>query len=225
MSESGRCDSKYKSAKALQSMRGKLESVALKQGEILCEADADTAYVYFPNGSLISLLAIAGGKPLEVRMIGREGMLGFSLALGVAKSPARALVQGSGSAMRMSAAAFRSELKRDRWLRQSAARSAHASMATAMQLAACNNAHVLVERCARWLLMTGDCVGTDAFFLTQGFLAQMLGVRRTGVTEAATALQARGLITYRRGAIVIVKRDELAAVSCGCYARIRDLPR
>jgi CRP-like cAMP-binding protein len=206
-------------------MHSKLEPVVLKLGEVLCEPDADTTHVYFPNDSLISLLAVAGGKPLEVGMVGREGMTGFSLALGVRKSPARALVQGSGTAMRMSAASFRSEMKRNRWLLESVWRCAHASMATAMQVAACNNAHVLIQRFARWLLMTGDCVGVDTFFLTQEFLAQMLGVRRTGVTEAAGALQGRGLINYRRGAITILKRAELVTVACDCYARIRSLPR
>jgi CRP-like cAMP-binding protein len=206
-------------------MRSKLEPISLRLGEVLCEAGADTAYVYFPNDSLISLLAVAGAKPLEVGMVGREGMVGFSLALGVGKSPARALVQGSGTAMRMSAAAFRAELKRNRRLFVSAGRCAHAAMVTAMQLAACNNSHRLAQRFARWLLMTGDCIGADTFFLTQEFLAQMLGVRRTGVTEAASDLQARGLISYRRGAITILKRAELAAVACGCYAAIRRLPR
>jgi CRP-like cAMP-binding protein len=207
-------------------MHGRLEAVHLKLGEVLCEPYVETSHVYFPNDSLVSLLGVAaGGKALEVGMIGREGMFGFSLALGIGTSPARALVQGSGTAMRMSAASFRRELKRNRWLLEGASRCAHISMTTAMQVAACNNAHVLLQRFARWLLMTSDCTGHSTLFLTQEFLALMAGVRRTGVTEAAGILQKRGIIAYRRGSITILKRSELEEASCGCYAAIRRMSR
>jgi CRP-like cAMP-binding protein len=210
--------------KVYRRMLGKLETVRLTLGEILCEPWAETSHVYFPNDSLVSLVAVAaGGKALEVGMVGYQGMFGVSLALGVSKSPARALVQGAGTAMRMSARTFRMELKRNRWLHQEASRSASAAMATAMQVAACNNAHLLNARLARWLLMTSDCLAMSSFFLTQGFLAQMLGVRRTGVSEAAAALQKRGLVAYKRGKMTILNRPALVAASCGCYETIRKL--
>jgi len=204
----------------------KLESVSLELGQVLCEPWADTSYVYFPNDSLVSLIAVAaGGKGLEVGMVGRQGMFGVSLVLGAARSPTRALVQGAGTAMRMSAPRFAAELKRSPSLHRAASRYANVSMATAMQIAACNNAHVVDERCARWLLMTSDYLSTNAFFLTQDFLAQMLGVRRTGVSEAAASLQRRGLVSYRRGRMTIVNRSGLIAAACGCYETIRGLTK
>lgn len=205
-------------------MLGKLEPVSLTLGQVLCEPWAETSHVYFPNDSLVSLVAVAaGGKALEVGMVGREGMFGVSLALGVSKSPARALVQGAGTAMRMSARMFRTELKRNRWLHREASRFANVAMATAMQVAACNNAHLLEARLARWLLMTSDCLSMNTFFITQGFLAHMLGVRRTGVSEAAVGLQKRGLVIYKRGRMTILNRPGLRAASCGCYETIRKL--
>jgi CRP-like cAMP-binding protein len=202
----------------------KLELVSLELGQVLCEPWAVASHVYFPNDSLVSLIAVAaGGKGLEVGMIGRQGMFGISHVLGSAKSPTRALVQGAGTAMRLSADSFSAELKRNMPLHRAALRYANVSMATAMQIAACNNAHAVDERCARWLLMTADYLSMDAFYLTQAFLAQMLGVRRTGVSEAATRLQRRGLVSYRRGMITILNRPGLAAASCGCYATIRNL--
>jgi CRP-like cAMP-binding protein len=204
----------------------KLELVSLKLGQVLCEPWADTSHVYFPNDSLVSLIAVAaGGKGLEVGMVGRQGMFGVSLVLGAGKSPTRALVQAAGTAMRLSAERFSAELKRNVPLHRAVLRYANASMATAMQIAACNNAHAVDERCARWLLMTSDYLSVNAFFLTQHFLAQMLGVRRSGVSEAAMRLQKRGLVSYRRGRMAILNRPGLVAASCGCYQTIRNLTK
>jgi CRP-like cAMP-binding protein len=204
----------------------KLEQVSLELGEVLCEPWADTTHVYFPTDSLVSLIAVAaGGRGLEVGMVGREGMFGVSLALGSGKSPTRALVQGAGSALRMRAAPFAEELKSNPALLRAAFRYANTAMATAMQIAACNNTHVVGARCARWLLMTSDRLGVSTFFLTQDFLAQMLGVRRTGVSEAAGGLHKRGLVSYRRGRMSILNRPGLVAAACGCYATIRDLTK
>jgi CRP-like cAMP-binding protein len=203
-----------------------LELVPLELGQVLCEPWAVTSHVYFPNDSLVSLIAVAaGGKGLEVGMVGRQGMFGVSLVLGASKSPTRALVQGAGTAMRLSAERFSAELKRNKALHVAASRYANVSMATAMQVAACNNAHAVDERCARWLLMTSDYLSANSFALTQAFLAQMLGVRRTGVSEAAARLQKRGLVSYRRGKLTIVNRAGLVAASCGCYATIRNLTK
>jgi CRP-like cAMP-binding protein len=201
-----------------------LELVTLEVGQVLCEARAEMSHVYFPNDALVSLIAVAaGGKGLEVGMVGRGGLFGVPLLLGEAISPARALVQGTGTAMRLSARRFLAELRRSAPLHRAASRYASVSIATAVQIAACNNAHVVDERCARWLLMTSDNLGTNAFLLTQEILSQMVGVRRTGISEAASRLQKRGLVTYRRGKIVILDRAGLTAASCGCYGMIRNL--
>ena len=206
--------------------RLKLEVVSLKLGHVLCEPWAAAPHVYFPNDSLVSLIALAaGGKGLEVGMVGRQGLLGVSHVLGTHKSPARAVVQGAGTAMRTSSQRFTAELKRNLPLQRAALRYANVSMVTAMQIAACNNAHYVDERCARWLLMTSDYLSRNAFHLTHLFLAQMLGVRRTGVSEAAARLQKRGLVTYRRGKMMILNRAGLVAASCGCYQTIRNLTR
>jgi len=205
-------------------MLGKLEAVPLALGQVLCEPLAITSHVYFPNDSLVSLIAVAaGGKALEVGMVGRQGMFGVSVALGVSKSPARALVQGAGTAMRMSARMFHAELERNSWLLQEASRYANVAMATAMQIAACNNVHSVDQRAARWMLMTSDHLESDTFFLTQEFLAHMLGVRRSGVSDAAAALQERGLVSYSRGRMTILNRAQLVVASCGCYETIRRL--
>lgn len=150
-------------------------------------------------------------------------MIGTPLAVGRPTFPVRALVQGGGSAMRMSAKRFVGELKKNGGLRKEVDRSIYVSMVTAMQIVACNKSHSLAPRLARWLLMTRDRVGSDEFALTQEFLANMLGVRRAGVTEAAGALQDRGLIRYRRGRIRILRKEELRAASCQCYEVIRKL--
>jgi CRP-like cAMP-binding protein len=143
----------------------------------------------------------------------------------VPTSPVRALVQGAGSAMRMTSARFGRELKRNPRLQSALNRCAYVAMATAMQTAVCNKAHRLEPRLARWLLMTQDRVASDRFQCTQEAIALMLGVRRSGVTEAAGGLQRRKLIRYSRGAIEILDRPGLLAVSCSCYEVIRGLER
>lgn len=183
------------------------------------------SHVYFPNSALISVIAVAhGGKGLEVGMIGRHAFVGASSAVR-SRSPTRLLVQLTGTAYRVRAKAFQTELERNSRLRQAAARNTDIGFATAVQIAACHNAHTLIERCARWLLMTSDQVSASSFYLTQNYLAQMLGVRRTGVSNAAAELQRRGLVTYRRGWMAILNKAGLAAVACGCYDFIRDATR
>jgi CRP-like cAMP-binding protein len=177
--------------------------------------------VYFPNDSLISLLVDTGAGELEVGMVGNEGMLGIALALGQQASPVRALVQGEGSAMRMSASAFKRALARNGELRREIDRCTYVAMTTAMRIAACNNKHVLSSRLARWLLMVRDRLGRTEFRMTQEFLAAMLGVRRAGVTDAAGALQRRKLIGYSRGNVRILNARGLADAACSCYRVIR----
>ena len=201
-----------------------LERVELRFGDVLYEPGDSARHIYFPNDSLLSLLvAVDGQEALEVGMVGREGMVGLSLAVGRQVSPVQVLVQGGGSAMRMRGARFMSELRRNGELKRQLDRCLYAGMMTAMQIAACNRFHRVGERLARWLLMVRDRLGRDEFPLTQHFLARMLGVRRAGVNEAAGELQRRGLIVYRRGRIGILDLAGVRAASCSCYDVIRKL--
>jgi CRP-like cAMP-binding protein len=152
-------------------------------------------------------------------------MVGMSLALGMEDADVRAVVQGSGTALRMKTGAFREEFAHCAALQRELYRYAYVKLAQARQTAACNRFHQTEARLARWLLMTHDRVRSDHFHLTHEFLADMLGVRRAGVTYAATTLQRRKFISYRRGNITILNRDGLAAAACPCYEIIRKLAR
>lgn len=201
-----------------------LEPVPFKLGTMLYEAGASPKYVYFPGDSMVSLISMTQERNrLEVGLVGREGMVGCGLALGVMVAPAGALVQGAGNAMRMAATEFSRQVERTPDLRRAVLRCAGEQMATAMQIAACNNAHALQPRLARWLLMCRDRLGTTRFAMTQDFLAQMLGTRRATVNAAAGALQRARLITYSRGNITIRDLDGLRAAACSCYEGIRRL--
>ena len=199
-----------------------LEPVLLRFGQILYEAGGRIRHVYFPIDCLVSLLtAVDKRRTLEVGMVGNEGMTGMPFILGMGVSGVRALVQGGGHALRMPAAPFRIEFDRNEPLRQALFRYTYALMAQISQTAACNRFHEAEARLARWLLMTRERVGSDEFRLTHEFLAHMLGLRREGVTEAATALKRRGLIDYRRGKIQILDARGLKASACSCYQVIR----
>jgi CRP-like cAMP-binding protein len=190
-------------------------------GQVLYEPDGRVEHVYFPGSSLVSLLTVTDRHlALEVGMVGREGLVGVSLALGVAKSPVRALVQGGGAALRMSSGRFSSALRRSPALRDGVHGYIHRLMNQISRTAACNRFHVVEARLARWLLMTRDRLGRDEFRMTHEFLAAMLGVRRVGVTEAASALQQRKLIEYSRGRIRVLNLAGLQAASCSCYVRL-----
>jgi CRP-like cAMP-binding protein len=198
-----------------------LAPVELSFGEVLYEPGQTIEQVYFPTQSLVSLLTLVEGHlALEVGLVGWEGMVGFPLALGVEVSPVRSLVQGAGPALRMSAARFRSELRRSAPLQRELHRYVNTMMAQISQTAGCNRFHVVEPRLARWLLMTRDRVRSGEFRMTHEFLSHMLGVRRVGVTEAASALQQRKLIEYTRGAIRILDHRGLEKAACACYNRI-----
>ena len=195
-----------------------LSPVTLAFGDVLYEPGRPMQEVYFPSACLVSLLTVVEGHlALEVGMVGREGMVGIPLALGVELSPMRALVQGGGPALRMSKARFLTELRRSPPLRRGVDRYISALMAQITQTAACNRFHVVEGRLARWLLMTRDRVRSGEFRMTQEFLSTMLGVRRVGVTEAASGLQRRKLIEYSRGSIKILDHRGLEAAACSCY--------
>ncbi|WP_372529251.1 Crp/Fnr family transcriptional regulator [Piscinibacter sp.] len=195
------------------------EPVQLVLGDVLCEPGKPTRHVYFPTDGFISLVALSDGKPaLEVGMVGREGMLGAHLALGVVTAPLHAVVQGPGGAWRVGSAAFRGELKRSPALRRSLNHYLYVLMTQLAASASCLRFHLIGPRLARWLLMSQDRAHADRFRVTHEFLAYMLGVRRVGITMAAGALQRGGLIEYHRGELTVLDRRGLEAAACGCYA-------
>jgi CRP-like cAMP-binding protein len=192
--------------------------VTLTFGDVLYSQDEHVEHVYFPTGSFISLLSALDGRPrLEVGLIGAEGMLGVSLLLGVTQAPLQALVQGGGSALRLDAAEFSRALTDSSVLEAQLKRYLYVLMCQLAQMAACTRFHLVEARLARWLLMTRDRAGSSEFYLTQEFLAYMLGVRRAGITGAARALQKRKLIQYKRGVVTVLDGPRLAAAACECY--------
>jgi CRP-like cAMP-binding protein len=194
------------------------EPVDLSFGDFLCQPDAPYKSVYFPRSGFISLVATAKGHPpLEMGLIGTEGMLGASMALGVDQVPLLAVVQGSGSAWRIDARRFRRELAASKSLHLAIDRYLYVLMAQLSQSALCARFHEVEPRLARWLLMTHDRAHADHFHLTHQFLADMLGVQRSAVTIAAGTLQRRQCINYSRGEINILSRNALEAASCECY--------
>lgn len=199
-----------------------LKTVSLVLGEELYEPGDVIKHVYFPNDSIISLISeLSETSRLEVGMVGNEGMAGLAVFMGVNSSTTLALVQGAGTAMRMSSAAVRREANRLGSLHHLLHRYSHSLLAQVSQSSSCNRFHMVDARLARWLLMTNDRLAAEEFPLTQEFLSTMLGVRREGVSKAAGALQARKLIRYSRGVITILNRRGLEAKSCLCYAIIK----
>lgn len=211
-------------AKARAQVLAQCESVELEFFDTVAEPGEKMRQVYFPTASFISLVVPMGGKAnLEVALAGNEGLYGVPIALGVDISPVHALVQGSGHAWRMKASDFRRELARSPPLKQAVDRYVYVLMSQLVQTAGCNRFHLVEQRLARWLLMTSDRAHSDTFHITHEFLAYMLGVRRVGITKAASMLQSRKLIAYVRGAVEILDRRGLEQASCACYRSDLDM--
>jgi len=206
-----------------QRLMPEFETIFLRVRDLLHEANERIEHVYFPLNGVLSLVAtMQTGMAIEVATIGNEGMLGLPLFLGVDRTPMQAFSQVAGETLRMPAATFAKHLKREPKLASVLHRYTQALMVQIGQGTACNRAHLIEQRCGRWLLMTHDRVCTDEFVLTQQFLALMLGVRRATVSEVAVSLQKAGLIQYRRGKIRILDRRGLERRACDCYRIIRD---
>jgi CRP-like cAMP-binding protein len=209
--------------KDYQRLRPHLEEVPLAFEEILYQPNVLLSDIYFPNSGIISLLAgVNERSTLEVGLVGKEGVVGLGVFMGVSSSLNRAVVQGAGSAMKMKATAFRRLSNHGGALQQLLQRYSHSVLTQISQSAVCNQFHAVDARLARWLLMTHDRMGNDEFRITQEFLSHMLGVRREGVSKAAGDLQKLGLIQYRRGNLKVIDRLGLEATSCGCYEIIND---
>lgn len=203
-------------------LRPHLKHVALNLKEILCEAGETMKYAYFPLSGMISMLSLkVDGANVEVGVIGHEGMLGLPIFLGSGIAPNQAIVQVADGAMRMKASLLKAEFQRAGPLQVLLLRYTQAFFTQVSQSAACNRLHTLDQRLSRWLLVVHDRMESDHFLLTQEFISHMLGMRRTGVSEAASILQNAGLIHYNHGKIHILNRKGLEAASCDCYQIVK----
>lgn len=195
-----------------------LEAVIMTLGDVVCPADAAIEYAVFPTSGVVSLLAPdQEGDFLEIGLVGRDGMFGIPLAIGLANSPVRAMVQGDGAALRMTAARFRRVLGQCPVLAMRLHAYTYRLMEQVTRTAVCNSFHPLEARAARWMLAMSDRMESDVFMLTQVLLADMLGVLRPSVSQAARRLGKGGLVTYRRGEVTILDRPGLVAAACSCY--------
>lgn len=203
-------------------VESKLEVSPLSRGEPLHDPDKPISHVYFPRSAVASVVTrMSEGGTIEVATIGNEGVVGLSAYLSNGRSSLEVFVQVPGDAVRMSADAFRQEIRAGGALRDVVRCYTQALLTQVGQSAACNRVHPIGERCARWLLMTHDRVLGDEIALTQEFLAEMLGVRRASVTHAAGLLKRKNLIDYHRGTIRVLDRKGLEKAACECYELIR----
>lgn len=207
----------------LDRLRPMLESVTLEVPDTIYEANRPLGHVWFPHVGVVSLLnEMPDSRAVEFATVGNEGMVGVQYLLGSATMPSRAFVQIPGAASRMDVATFKDALGAAPALHALLLRYTLALMNQIAQSAACNRAHSIEERCARWLLLTHDRVNGDKHFpLTQEFLGQMLGVRRASVSVAEAILQRAGLIRCTRGTVTVLDREGLEAAACPCYGIIR----
>jgi CRP-like cAMP-binding protein len=195
-----------------------LTIISLVQGDVVYDAGAEVDHVYFPHGGMFSLLAVMrDGKAIETATVGREGVVGAMAGLGLYRSLVRATVQLPLHASKIAAAPFRRAVVSSPALRDLSVRYNEVMLTQARVTAACNALHPIEERLCRWLLQSADRAASNTIALTQELLAEMLGVRRTSVTDVARKMQDKGFIPYTRGVITIVDRNALTRLSCECY--------
>jgi len=195
-----------------------LSTIPLTQGEVLAEPGDEFEQVFFPESGMLSMLAVLrDGKAIETATVGREGVVGAMAGLGLYKSLVRVVVQLPMSVSKISATQFRKVAANSDAIRNMCIQYNEVLLSQARVTAACNALHIIEARFCRWLLQTADRAGSDTVGLTQEFLAEMLGVRRTSVTEVAAKIQNVGAINYSRGSITISDRPALERMSCECY--------
>jgi len=206
-----------------QRLLTRLQVVPLALKHVLYEARSPIDYAYFPNRGVVSALTVMeDGRAIEVATIGDEGMVGLPLLVGARTTANRVIVQVPGEALRMAEDVLRDEVSRDSPLRRLLVLYHTAFLAQVSQAVACNGLHSVHQRCCRWLLMTQDRARSDVFPMTHEFLAEMLGVRRSTVSEVLEPFQGEGLIRYSRGKCTVLDRDGLKAGACECYRRINE---
>ena len=200
-----------------------LSTISLQQGIVLFESGDEVDQIYFPHYGMLSLLAVLrDGKAIETATVGREGVVGAMAGLGLYKSLVRVVVQMPSTCSRIAATHFRTVAASSDPVRDLCIRYNEVLLSQARVTAACNALHSIEARFCRWLLQSADRAASDTVNLTQEFLAEMLGVRRTSVTEVASKVQGAGLITYSRGVIKILDRPALLRISCECYETLVD---
>jgi CRP-like cAMP-binding protein len=201
----------------------RLQPVPLALKHVVYEVRSSIDFAYFPSRGVISALTLMeDGRAIEVATIGDEGMVGLPLLVGAKTTANRMIVQVPGEALRMAEDVLREEVSRDSALRRLLVLYHTAFLAQVSQAVACNGLHSVYQRCCRWLLMTQDRAHSDVFPMTHEFLAEMLGVRRSTVSEVLEPFQEKGLIRYSRGRLTVLDRDGLMAGSCECYRRINE---
>ena len=199
-----------------------LEPVVLPLGMAVYESNAKQGYVYFPTSSIVSLLyVLENGASAEIAVTGPEGLVGIALFMGGETTPSRAVVQSAGHGYRLKAAVLKAEFERGGPLQHLLLRFTQALITQMTQTAVCNRHHAVHQQLCRWLLLSLDRLAGNELVMTQELIANMLGVRREGVTEAAGKLQAEGLIHYRRGRITVLDRAQLEARVCECYGVVK----
>jgi CRP-like cAMP-binding protein len=209
-------------AETYQAIASDLESLTLPLGEVLYESGGRQGYVYFPTKGIVSLLyVLADGASAEIAVTGREGLVGVSLLMGGGTTPSRAVVQSAGHAYRLSAKAMKKQFDRGGDLQHLLLLYTQALITQMTQTAVCNRHHNIDQQLCRWLLLSLDRLSSGDLRMTQELIANMLGVRREGVTAAAGKLQADGLIEYRRGHIKVLDRPGIEARVCECYAVVK----
>ena len=200
----------------------RLEVVSLTLGDVLYESGSALSHVYFPTTAIVSLLYVMqNGASAEIAVVGNEGLLGISLFMGGESTPSRAVVQSAGHGWRLPAQAMKDEFNRGGPVLHLLLRYTQALITQMSQTAVCNRHHSLDQQLCRWLLLSLDRLKGNQLVMTQELIANMLGVRREGVTEAALKLQQAGLIRYARGKIIVLDRPGLEARTCECYAVVK----